>query len=432
MAKEFNHGIRLVDAGNEPRSFETYDQTSIGAVVTAPNADKDLYPYDTPVVIYTHEIDKLVKLGSHGTALDVIYAVRAQGIEGKLVIVRVEEKSTPEETRTAIIGSSASMTSVYALSYARGHTGVEPGILIVPGYDSGRVDNAKNPVADALEQVAAKLKAIAVFDTGGPDAAASIAYRADFFSRYTYLVDPFVRVATRGGSGENIVVKPASPFAAAMFLVRDKQKGGVYWSPSNQEVKGILGTARPITYFDGEIDHEANLLNGNGITTFIPSRISQSAGGQFVPNGRILWGNRTTSEDPLWTFVNVVRTRASIEKTIINNFRPWANDENMTAQHIIAIQRSLQDYLDSVVALGGILGARAWFERDLNGNESLRLGKLRIEFDAEEVPPLEDLTFGSRRNGSYFNRLSDEIQAKMTYQFGDTIENYLTAARSGI
>lgn len=304
--------------------------------------------------------------------------------------------------------------------------------LIVPGYDSGRVDNAKNPVADALEQVAAKLKAIAVFDTGGPDAAASIAYRADFSSRYTYLVDPFVRVAMRGADGENIIVKPASPFAAAMFLVRDKQKGGVYWSPSNQEVRGILGTARPITYFDGEIDHEANLLNGNGITTFIPSRISQSAGGQFVPNGRILWGNRTTSEDPLWTFVNVVRTRASIEKTIINNFRPWANDENMTVQHVIAIQRSLQDYLDSVVALGGILGARAWFERDLNQNESLRLGKLRIEFDAEEVPPLEDLTFGSRRNGSYFNRLSDEIQAKMTYQFGDTIENYLTVARSGI
>lgn len=132
MAKEFNHGIRLVDAGNEPRSLETYDQTSIGAVVTAPDADKDLYPYDTPVVIYTHEIDKITRLGPAGTALDVVYAVRAQGIEGKLVIVRVEEKSTPEETRAAIIGSSVSMTGVHALSYARGHTGVEPGILNCP------------------------------------------------------------------------------------------------------------------------------------------------------------------------------------------------------------------------------------------------------------------------------------------------------------
>src|SRR5690606_25924191 len=137
-------------------------------------------------------------------------------------------------------------------------------------------------------------KAISVFDTGGPDSEASLAYRADFSSRYTYLVDPFVRVA----EGASIVARPASPFAGATFVKRDKQTGGPYWSPSNQEVLGILGTARPVTYHDGEIDHEANLLNEAGIATFIPSRVVQGANGQFSPNGRILWGNRTAAEDP--------------------------------------------------------------------------------------------------------------------------------------
>lgn len=425
MAKSFNHGISVIDASSEPRFFETVNTTSIGAVVTAPDADTALFPLNEPVAIFTHEVDKVAKLGQTGTALDVVNAVKAQGIEGRIVFVRVEEGSTAEDTRKNLIGSAASMSGVHALSYARGHTGCEPGILIAPGWGSGRIDNAKNPVADALEQVAKKLMAIAVFDTGGPTAEESIKYRSDFSSRYTYLIDPFVRVA----SGSDIAVKPASPFAAAMFLKRDKAKGNVYTSPSNQEVGGILGTARPITYFDGETDHEANLLNENGIATFIPSRIVQQADGQFSSNGRVLWGNRTTSDDPLWTFVNVVRTRSSIIKTIIDSFRPWANDENITSQHVIAVMRSLQEYLDSIVAGGGALGARVWFDRDLNQNESLRLGKLRVEFDAEESPPLEDLTFGSRRNEDYFDVLARDIQQRMPYQIGGTVADFIKAGR---
>ncbi|WP_375673346.1 phage tail sheath C-terminal domain-containing protein, partial [Bartonella sp. CL25QHWL] len=132
----------------------------------------------------------------------------------------------------------------------------------------------------------------------------------------------------------------------------------------------------------------------------IPARPSQTdnlntSGGQIASNVRILCGNHTTSSDPLWRFVNVVRTRAALEKTIINNFRPWANDENLTGQHVIAITRSLTQFLDDMIARGALLGGRVWFDRDLNSNSTLQLGKWRVEFDAEEVPPLEDLSSGS-------------------------------------
>ncbi|WP_455476167.1 phage tail sheath C-terminal domain-containing protein [Bartonella sp. B17] len=426
MAEEFNHGIRILEAGEDSRPLTTFDQTAIGVVVTAPDADAQTYPLNEPVLLFTHEGDKIKKLGQKGTALDVINAVCAQGIEAKIILVRVEEKSKISETQTAMIGSNTALTGVHALAHARGHLGVEPGILLAPAYSAGRVDNAKNPVADALEQVAEKLQAIAIFDTGGKNTEESLAFRADFSSRFCYLIDPFVRVADHDGG---LSIKPASPFAAAMFLKRDKQKGGVFWSPSNQDVKGILGTARPISYFDGEIDHEANRLNQADIATFIPARLSQNAQGQLAANGRILWGNHTTSSDPLWRFVNVVRTRAAIEKTIINSFRPWANDENLTGQHVLAITRSLTQFLDDMIARGALLGGRVWFDRDLNSNSNLQLGKLRVEFDAEEVPPLEDLSFGSRRNSAYFNRLAEDIQNKMTYQFGDNIDIYRNAAR---
>lgn len=418
----FNHGTRVIQAGSEPRPIEIADVSTIGAAVTAPLASPVMFPLNEPVAFYTHEADKIAGLGATGTALDIINAVRAQGIEAQMVFARVAEGVDAAATIANLVGSAASMTGVHALSYARGHVGVEPDILICPGYSSGRVANAKNPVADALEQVSEKLKAIAIFDTGGPDKATSLAFRADFSSRYTYLVDPFVRVA----SGASIVTKPAAAFVAAMFVKKDKLKGGPYWSPSNQEVKGILGTARPVTYFDGEIEHEANALNESGIATFVPSQIVQGFGGQFSPNGRILWGNRGASTDPIWKFINVVRTRATIEKSIVNAFRPWALDENLTAQHVLAIMRSLNDFLDSLTAVGAILGGRAYWDRGLNSNADLRAGKLRVEFDAEETPPLEDLIFGSRRNEAYLNNLASDIQRRISVEFGGNLSDFIT------
>ena len=140
------------------------------------------------------------------------------------------------------------------------------------------------------------------------------------------------------------------------------------------------------------------------------------ATGVLSANGRILWGNRTTSDDPLWAFVNVVRTRATIEKTIVRSFR-WANDQNLSSQLVISVMRSLQEFLDELKAIGAILGGQAFWERDVNTNADMRLGKLRIDFDAEEAPPLEDLTFGSRRNEVYFDVLADEINRKISLSF---------------
>ncbi len=123
----------------------------------------------------------------------------------------------------------------------------------------------------------------------------------------------------------------------------------------------------------------------------------------------------------------MVRTRATIEKAIVSSFRPWANDENLTAQHVMAVMRSLQTFLDELTAVGATLGGRVYFDRDLNTNASLRSGKLRVEFDAEETPPLEDLIFGSRRNEAYFDTLAEDIQRRISVEFSGTIADYLSA-----
>ena len=358
----FNHGTRVLQLGEEPRPIAVSDLSTIGALVTAPDLDTAVFPYDEPIHFFTHEAEKVAALGATGTAKDVVDAVRAQGIEASIVMVIAEEGADAAATRTNLIAAGD------GLEIALGHVGIEPDLLIAPGYAAGRVDDAKNPLADKLDSVATKLGAVAILDTGGPDKETSLAYRADFSSRFCYLVDPMVRVQ----GATDIVTKPASPFVAGLFVKRDKEKGGCYWSPSNQEAKGVLGLARAVSYYDGEIDHEANYLNENGIATFIPTRAVLDAAGVLSPNGRILWGNRTTSDDPLWAFVNVVRTRATIEKTIVRSFR-WANDQNLSSQLVISVMRSLQEFLDELKAIGAILGGQAFREREVNTNADMRL-----------------------------------------------------------
>lgn len=433
MSTPFNHGTRVIDASTSARPLEVADVSTIGLNFIDETADDDVFPPDSePVLFYSHEAEKIAALGTGvgNTALQVVNAAKAQGIEVCIIASRVAHSTNAnpatkaQEELAGLVGSAASMTGAHALSYAEGHVGRSVDILVGGAPSAGRTENAKNAYGDALQQVGNKLKAVFCLDTGGPDRAASLAYRADFESRYGYLIDPYVRVS----SGGTVVARPASPYAAAMMAKRDKQKGGPYWSPSNQQVAGILGTARPITYYDGELDHEANLLNENGIATFIPARVIRGTGGSFSANGTILWGNRTASDDPLWQFINVVRIRATLEKTIVTGFRPWAIDDNLSPQLVLSVMRTLQDQLDGMTSVGAIYGGRVYFDREMNSNANIRLGKLRVEFDAEEVPPLEDLIFGSRRNEAYIDSFASEVQRRVTAEFGGTISEFLQAA----
>jgi len=401
----YNHGVRVFDAGETERPIEAANLSPIGVTLPAEDADPAVFPLDEPVHFFSNDADKVEALGANNAFRDAVNAIASQGIVASIVGVRVAEGASIDATLANIAGSAGSMTGVHAMRYARGHTGVEPGLLISPGFTSQRIADAKNPVMAAAEGVASALKAIAIGDCPGTTKEAAFAYAADFSSRYVYLMEPGVRVLDATGA---IIVRPASAYAAALFVKRDKQKGGPYWSPSNQGIAGIVGTSRPVTYFDGEIDHEANYLNDHKINTIIPSVTVQSAGGRAAANGTILWGSETTSLDQLWRFVNVVRTRAAIEKAIPPAFR-WAMDNNLSVQLGVSIIRSLQIFLDELVAVGAILGGRAYWLKEMNSTMNMRGGILRVEFDAEEAPPLNDLQFGSRRNAVYFDTLSDNI-----------------------
>lgn len=387
----YNHGVRIFDAGETPRPLEMANLTTIGALITAPDANPDKWPLDEPVHLYSNDSDMLEALAATGTGRDVFDSITDQGIVASVVAVRVAEGATEDETLSAMVGSSASLTGVHALKAALSHVGVEPGLIIAPGYTVQRPGDAGNPVVAECLGVADRLRAVMVADAPPTSREAALQWRQDWTSERLYCLSPGARVWPAGATAP--VDQPLSARAAALFCKRDKENS-VFHSPSNQTVRGIVGPTRPITFYEGDTDHEANYLNSNRIATLLPNRI--------------LWGNETCSDDPLWRFVSMRRGRDAIHKTILKSFR-WAMDKNMGSHLAVAVIQSVQEFLDKLKGSGAILGGRAFWVREINSNESLRSGILRVEFDAEEAPPLQDLQFGSRRNAVYFDVMANDI-----------------------
>ena len=57
------------------------------------------------------------------------------------------------------------------------------------------------------------------------------------------------------------------------------------------------------------------------------------------------------------------------------------------------------------------MGGDAWYDPELNSKDTLKAGKLYIDYDYTPVPPLEDLTFRQRITDSYLADFASTITA---------------------
>jgi len=390
---EYFHGTRVFQAGQTTRPVSVNEYSTLGAVVVAPAADPEKFPLNVVTTMFTNDTEMRTALGAGGNVDAVLDAVDDQGVVAELQVVRVAEgdgandQDKLEATIANIVGSGANNSGVHAFKEAS-----KPAKLVfVPGYTSQRLGNAKNPVAAELTGICNRLRGIKILDTPDTSREAADTYRSDFADdKRAYLFHPSVKVL----AGTQIINQPGSGRVAGLFVKRDREIGGPWESPSNQTIGGILGPSRPISYYTGEPDSEANWLNEKRIAT--------------IRAGSILWGNETCAQDPLDRFVNVVRTTDAIDDAVINAFY-WALDRNLSVPLAVAVIQSLDNFLDELKAAGAILGGRAWFERDLNSNEGLASGILRVEYDREPAAPLQDLQFGARRNLTYYAELANGI-----------------------
>lgn len=394
MSETFLHGVEVLEIDAGPRPIQTVRSSVVGIIGTAPDADPAVFPLNTPVLIAgsRREAAKLDTVGDgFGTlpgALDSIFDQAGAVV----VVVRVEDGANETATIANIVGGVNATTGDYegvqAFLGAESKLGVTPRILLAPGFTHQRPNDLANPVVSELVGVAERLRAVIIADGPNTTDEAAVAYAGDFGSARVYLCDPWIQKIDSTGA---IVSQPVSPCVAGLIAKSDNDRG-FWWSPSNQNINGILGTVRPVDFTLGDANARANLLNEQGIATVIRQ------------DGYRLWGNRTLASDPKWIFLSVRRTADMINDSLLRTHL-WAVDRNISKTYIQDVTEGVNAYLRHLTAIGAILGGKCWADPELNTPDQIAQGKVYFDFDFTPPFPAEHITFRSQMVQDYLTEI---------------------------
>lgn len=122
------------------------------------------------------------------------------------------------------------------------------------------------------------------------------------------------------------------------------------------------------------------------------------------------WGNRTCSDDPLFLFENYTRTAQVLADTMAEAHM-WAVDKPITATLIRDIVDGINAKFRELKTNGYIVDGSCWFSEESNDAETLKAGKLYIDYDYTPVPPLENLTLRQRITDKYLANLVTSVNS---------------------
>lgn len=387
---DYHHGVRVVEINDGTRTISTVSTAIVGMVCTAEDADAAAFPLNEPVLI-TNVLSAVGKAGKKGTLAAALQAIADQA-KPVTVVVRVAEGATPAETTSNIIGTTdenGRYTGMKALLSAQTQLGVKPRILGVPGLDALEV-------ATALAGIAQQLRAFAYVSAWGcKTISEAMAYRENFSQRELMVIWPdFIAWNTTANQSET-----AYATARALGLrAKIDTETGWHKTLSNVGINGVTGISASVFWDLQQTGTDADLLNEACVTTLIRK------------DGFRFWGNRTCSDDPLFAFENYTRTAQVIADTMAEAHM-WANDKPLTPVLVRDIIAGINAKFRELVSAGYLLGASCWYDDTANDKDTLKAGKLFIDYDYTPVPPLEDLTLRQRITDSYLATFAASVNS---------------------
>ena len=388
---QHHHGVRVAEVSDGTRTIRTASTAVIGVVCTAPDADATAFPLNQPTLV-TNVDTAIGKAGTQGTLKDTLTAIGQQA-KPIIVVVRVEEGADDEETTANVIGTTTELgqrTGLQALLTARQKLGVTPRIIGVPYLDT-------QPVATALVSVLQQLRAFGYVYAHDCNTISDVtAYRDQFGARELMVIWP----QWQAFDTDEAQTVDISPVAIALGL-RAKLDQTVGWHKtlSNVAVNGVTGINKDVFWDLQSPATDAGLLNAADVTTLI----NQS--------GYRFWGSRTCAgPQSLFPFENYTRTAQILADTVAEAHL-WAVDLPLHASLARDIIEGLNAKFRELKTLGLIVDGSAWLNEELNTQESLKGGKLRIDYDYTPVPPLEDLGFQQRITDSYLADFAERVAA---------------------
>lgn len=357
---------------------------------TLAGGENEPFPLNTPVLV-TDISAAIGNAGDSGTLPDALDAIGDQ-TSAPIVVVRVEEAADEATQDTNVIGTTTAAgkkTGLQALLAAEQNLGVKPRILGAPGLDT------LNVTAESVV-IAKKLRAFVYASCWNCQTLSeAILYRDNFGDRELMLIWPdFVAFDVNTST-----VDTAQAVARAMGL-RSKidQQVGWHKTLSNVAVNGVTGIDKDVHWDLQDPNTDAGLLNANEVTTLI-----QRDGFRF-------WGSRTCSADPLFAFENYARTAQILADTIAEGHM-WAVDKAMHPSLARDILEGIRAKFRELKNLGLIVDGDAWMDTNVNTQDTLKAGKLYIDYDYTPVPPLENLMLRQRITDRYLVDFASRVNA---------------------
>lgn len=262
-------------------------------------------------------------------------------------------------------------------------------MIIAPGFCT------QNSVAVEMITVADKLRAMALIDApvgttvseviAGRGPSGSINFNTS--NKRAILCYPHVkRYDTDTGSE---VLEPLSQRLAGVIAAKDVEKG-YWWSPSNTEIKGIVGMETPITALINDSTTEANALNEAGIVTLFNS----------FGSGIRAWGNRSaafpTNTAPE-NFISVQRTADILHESLEYAMLQFL-DRPINQALIDSIRESANGFIRTLIQRGALIDGTCIYDPAKNPETEIAAGHLTFDLEFMPPTPAERITFESYIN----------------------------------
>jgi len=397
MPTEYHHGVRVFEVDEGGATIRVVSTAIIGLVATAPDADVDAFPLNTPVLL-TNPAGSVGKAGASGTLGQALKAIGQQA-QAITVVVRVEPGVDDAATTSNVIGTTTAngqKTGLQALLAAQGQLGVKPRIIGAPGLDTEAVAIEIGTVAEQLRgfgYVAARKADGMAYATKKEEATT---YRAKFGKRELMVIWPnFLAWNITTNEADPV---PATAYALGLRAKLDQQIGW-HKTLSNIVVNGPQGLTADVFFDLQSPSSDTTYLNALEVTTIINR------------SGYRFWGNRTTeAQGGKFFFENYTRTAQVLADTIAEAHFTFV-DKPMHPSLVKDMLASINAKGRDLVIGGYLIGFEAFLNPDLNPKEELAQGRLRISYRYTPVPPLEDLGFNQSITDDFLANFAAAVQA---------------------
>lgn len=159
-----------------------------------------------------------------------------------------------------------------------------------------------------------------------------------------------------------------------------------------------LSVAGPTAAYEFHARSADGRVNQNDVTTLVRK------------DGFRFWGSRCLSDDPLFAFENYTRTAQVLMDTMAEAHM-WAVDKPLNPSLARDIIEGIRAKMRSLVSQGYLIGGDCWLDESVNDKDTLKAGKLTIDYDYTPVPPLENLMLRQRITDQYLVNFASQVSA---------------------